>query len=371
MRVSLGAAYKIDFSRPIGRLDWFRGFSDRKARIEAVVSPALICLPSSNDWSRRVGLTFQAQTTGHRFPLRNLERSQVGALYYLDNFEPVGAVPSDAIPEGARTLRHHEPVGRRTHFERFIVRLSAGTTDLFVDELPLRIRAALELHAPVPPGLAIYSIRYSNNVTIAVPSSAIVFTFYYPILRRDISTLLGLETYPHTIGFDGFRYAKRENIRKVYPFRRERGCLQAHIEAGSLLTRAFLFRTDDGALPFIVRPATNGRVQISGRMYKYVDDAGTIFVAPDAAIGLPLKSSWDPTRSLTAYAPNFFMGSVWLSSAGKHAPWKRGRKVRLHDVHTYRRHQERSDHFDYWYSMYRVGLEEFEKSIGLRPQTDD
>lgn len=336
------------------------------------MSPILICVPSSREWSRRVTFALQPQTAGHAFPLARTGRSKLGALYYLDTFEPVGAEFSAQLPKGAVTLQQHHPVRLRPTVTRnIIVHLSRDNTSLFyADIAPARMLRALELHAPVPQGQGLFSISLADGSILIAPCSELALSAYSAILRRDLAALLGESAPQNEIWFDGFRFTTHTDQSKVrlYPYRYARSAPQATIEAESLLSRALSFRTQDGGLPFLVRPATTGRVKIRATTHTYDDDAGRIHVATDLSFALPFERKWDAMRSPTAYAPHFFMGHVFLSAAGHHAPWKRRRNQRHHEAAMMlRRFDDYDRYFNYWNYTARVDIVEFGRSLLLKP----
>lgn len=365
---SLGAACNVDFSRPIGRLDWFRGFSQEKARIEAIMSPILACLPNSRDWSRRVTFTLQPQTAGHAFPLKRAENCNLGALYYLDTFEPVGANYGSILPKNAVTLYQNKPVRQRPiAIRNFVTRLAPESTSLYCgDTAPARIRNALEVHAPVPQGLGIFAISLNDGSLLIAPCSELMLGAYSAILQRDSATLLGDARPQNEIWYNGFRFCKDTDRGKLtfYPYRYVRSERLASAEVESILPRAFSFRTSDGGLPFLIRPATTGRVRIRARTHTYDDEVGRIHAATSVSIGLPFEKRSEPIHLPSAYAPQFFMSSVWLSAAGHHAPWKRWRNQRHYDTtRMLRNSRDADDFFRYWYDVARVDIIKFGKSL--------
>ncbi len=180
--------------------------------------PALICLPNSSEWSRRVTFKLQPQVRVD-FPMRRVEHSVVGALYYLDDCRPVGASSFD-LPESAVTLRQHEVVtDQKRHRRSFIVNLSEVACTLLVAPFSARVRSALELHAPVPDPLGVSMIALPKGDALLIPCGHIALRAYGPVVRRDMATLTGDTPYEYDISFDGFVFSGRESLNTVYPYR--------------------------------------------------------------------------------------------------------------------------------------------------------
>lgn len=339
MAYSVAAALGIDVTRPIGRLDWIRGFSTRQHRVEAVMSGVIISLPTESGGPPTFRLTHQ--TAGYDFPIEKARQASLGTFYYIDTFQSVEAHFSETSDTWLPGTHGGTQVPERCSLP---ATLSADRMTVYVNEYPDFIRDACERHAALGRGIAILAIRLERNDLLLVPCGILALSAFAPIVRRGAAILAGDWSSQFPSLFDGFIFQPVADEGRpsrnvvVYPYRIERYGQHANVEASSLVTRALSMHTANCGMPFVVRMPTFGRVRLNGKMLVLKHGDRNTYLALTLSLSHPFATDYTLQEKISRFpyrwAPALTNNAVWLNAIPGMARRAPTRFADLHDANS-------------------------------------